>query len=247
MAKTSRQTKRTRRRTRRAGGLARRLLQLGALILLAAMAYAGWFWHEMRTWRPDEALYPEQGAVIASGASGIRFETLKATGAAFVYLELAPAGAPPDPGFRARLRAAKASGLKVGILQPFNPCLRADPQSARFTRMVARDPELLPAGLALTQLPDQCEPSVSGAAVMSEVLTLVNQMEMHAGQPVILKLGKAFETRFRLADALDRDIWLARDGFLPRYAQRPWLLWSANRQMVSEASAQPVEWVVVQR
>ncbi|MEO0698457.1 MAG: glycoside hydrolase family 25 protein, partial [Pseudomonadota bacterium] len=168
-------------------------------------------------------------------------------GADFVYLELATAGSPPDPGFRQRLRAAKEAGLKIGILQPFDPCLRADAQSARFTRMVARDPELLPTSLALTRLPDACEPRVSEAAVTSEVLTLVNQMEMHVGQPVILKLGEAFETRFRLADSLDRDVWLIRDRFRPRYTLRPWLLWSANRQLVSEASREPLEWVVVQK
>lgn len=243
MARTIGKTTRTKRR----GGLGRRLLQLLALMALIALVYAAWFWFEMRTWRPEETLYPEQGAVIATGTPGVRFETLKATGASFVYLELAPAGFPPDPGFRERLKAARASGLKVGVLQPFDPCLRADPQSARFTRIVARDPELLPAGLALTQLPDRCEPSVSGAAVTSEVLTLVNQMETHSGRPVILKLGQAFETRFRLADALDRDVWLVRDRFRPGYAQRPWLLWSANGQLVSEAANEPVEWVVVQR
>ena len=229
------------------GGLVRRLFQLGALIALLGLAYAAWFWFEMRSWRPDDALYPEQGAVIASGAQGVRFEVLKATGADFVYLELAPAGSPPDPGFRERLREAKQAGLKIGIIQPFDPCLRADVQSARFAKMVARDPELLPASLALTRLPDRCEPRVSEAAVTSEVLTLVNQMEMHAGQPVILKLEEGFETRFRLSNSLDRDIWLARDRLRPRYALRPWLLWSANSGFVSEASKEPLEWVVVQK
>ncbi|MDJ0979349.1 MAG: glycoside hydrolase family 25 protein [Erythrobacter sp.] len=236
------------RKSRQSGhGLARRLAQLAALAGLVALVFAGWFWFEMRTWRPDPELYPEQGAVVDSGVSGVRFETLKATGAAFVYLELGSARMPPDPGFRARLRAARDSGLKVGILQVFDPCQRADPQSALFTRMVARDLDLLPPAVALERLPKDCTPRVSQAAAKSEVLTLVNQIEMHSGQPVILKLGEAFEKRFQIAGALDRDLWLARDRLRPRYAQRPWLLWSANRQMVSQALAEPIEWVVVQR
>lgn len=237
----------TKKRRRSGNGLLRHLLQLAALIALVALVYAAWFWFDMRSWRPDSSLYPEQGAVIASGAPGVRFETLKATGADFVYLELAAAGAAPDPGFRERLRDAKTAGLKLGVVQPFDPCLRADPQSARFTLMVARDPDLLPPALALTQLPDRCDPRVSEAAVTSEVLTLVNQIEMHTGQPVIIKLGEAFERRFRIASALDRDLWLIRDRSRPRYAGRPWLLWSANSQLVNEAVAQPVEWVVVQK
>jgi len=229
------------------GGLIRRLFQLAAMMALGALIYSAWFWYDMRSWKPDEALYPEQGAAIPSGAAGVRFKTLKATGADFVYLELGPVAAPPDPGFREHMHAAKTAGLKVGILQPFDPCQRADPQSARFTRMVARDAELLPPAIALIRLPESCSERVSDAAVTSEVTTLVNQIEAHAGKPVILKLGKDFEARLRLADALDRDLWLSRDRSRPRYAQRPWLLWSANEQLVSEAMEQPIEWVVVQK
>jgi lysozyme len=225
----------------------RRLVQLVALIALLALVYAAWFWLEMRSWRPDEEAYPEQGAVIPARSGPVKFETLRATGADFVYLELAVSGAPPDPGFRDRMTLAGEAGLKVGVVQRFDPCQRADPQSALFTRMVARDPELLPPALALTALPDACEPGVSDSAMMSEVLTLVNQIELHTGQPVILKLAEAFEARFGMANALDRDLWLVRDRLRPRYAPRPWLLWSANSQLTSEAVGKPVEWVVVQR
>ncbi len=243
MAKGSRTTKRRKSK----GGWLRRLFQLAALIALCALIYSAWFWYEMRSWRPDEALYPEQGAVIAAGASNVRFETLKATGASFVYLELAQEGGAPDPGFRERLRAAKASGLKVGIMQAFDPCQRADPQSSRYTRMAARDPKLLPPVVQLARLPDSCETRVTDAAVTSEVTTLINQIEGHAGKPVILRLSAAFERRFRLAGSVDRDIWLESDRFRPDYAPRPWLLWSANSQLVSEASKEPIEWVVVQK
>ncbi len=209
--------------------------------------YCAWLWIDMRSWRPDDATYPEQGAVIVSGTPGVRFETLKATGADFVYLELGSADAAPDPGFRERFNAARAAGLKVGVVLPFNPCQRADPQSARFTRMVARDADLLPPALALMRMPDACDTPVSEAAVTSEVLTLVNQIEAHAGQSAILKLDETFEQTFGIAAALDRDLWLTRDRSPPRYAGRPWLLWSANSQLMSEAVSDPIEWVVVQR
>jgi len=235
------------RRKKRGGGPFVRLLHLGALIALVGIIYSAWFWIDMRSWRPDEGTYPEQGAQIATGSAGVRFETLKATGADFVYLELGGATAAPDPGFRERFGAAREAGLRVGIVHPFDPCLRADPQSARFTRMVARDEELLPPAIALIRMPDECDSPVSEAAVTSEVLTLVNQIEAHAGQPAIIKLGTEFEQAFRIAGSLDRDLWLMRDRSVPRYAGRPWLLWSANSQLVSEATGQPIEWVVVQR
>jgi len=223
------------------------LWQAFALGVLATILFSAWLWFDMQSWRPERSEYPEQGAVIASGASGTRFEALKAQGAQFVYLALAPEGAPPDPGFRERFERAKASGLKVGIVQPFDPCSRADPQSARFTRMVPRDDEMLPPALALIALPTTCNPQVSEAAVTSEVLTLINQIETHAGKPVILKLGQAFETKFRISSMVERDLWLMRDRSEPRYAPRPWLLWSANAGLQSAASPQPIEWVVIQK
>ncbi|WP_299194556.1 glycoside hydrolase family 25 protein [uncultured Erythrobacter sp.] len=223
------------------------LFRLVALAALVALGFAAWLWWDMRSWRPDAALYPEQGAVIASGASGTRFETLRAIGAGFVYLDLAATNGAPDPGFAARLQAALASGLKVGIIQPFDPCLRADEQSARFTRMVPRDGDLLPPAIALSRTATGCEPSVSDAAVESELLTLINQIEMHSGAPVILKVASEFEERHSTARSIGRDLWLVRDRARPDYAGRPWLLWSANSQLVSEASEEPIEWVVVQR
>ena len=113
--------------------------------------------------------------------------------------------------------------------------------------MVARDLSMLPPAIALIKMPSSCDPSVSDAAVTSEILTFVNQIELHAGQPVILKVGEACETRFAVSNALDRDLWLVRDRLRPRYAPRPWLLWTANGQLMSEAADEPLEWVVVQQ
>ncbi len=238
---------RSSRARRKGNSLSRWVLRFIALIALLAIGFSVWLWWDMRSWRPDIAHYPEQGAVIASGASGARFETLAAVGADFVYLELAGAAAVPDPGFASRLSAALASGMKVGIVQPFDPCLRADEQSARFTRMVPRNVQLLPPAIALRRTATGCEPAVSDAAVESELMTLVNQIELHAGKPVILKLGTEFESRHRTARSTARDLWLERDRAKPDYAGRPWLLWSANSQLMSEASKEPIEWVVVQK
>lgn len=221
--------------------------RLVALLALVGLGFLAWFWWDMRSWRPESAQYPEQGAVIASGSTGTQFETLKAIGAEFAYLELASATGAPDPGFAARLEAVRKAGLRVGIVQPFDPCLRADRQSARFTRMVPRDDALLPPAIALAHTAVECQPAVSDAAVESELMTLINQIEMHAGKPVILKLTREFEARHGTATSTARDLWLVRDRARPDYAGRPWLLWSANSQLMSEASQQPIEWVVVQR
>ena len=218
-----------------------------ALAVLVAVVFAGWFWWDMQSWRPSEEAYPEQGAVIASGAPDIKFETVKALGGDFVYLTLRGHGTKPDPAFATRLAKAQKAGIKVGVVFPFDPCAKADPQSERFSLMVPRDADLLPPAIGLSDVATQCEPAVRDAAVESELMTLVNQIEMHVGKQVILKLGPQFEARHGTAQALARDLWLERDRSRPDYAPRPWLLWSANSQLVSEASEEPIEWVVVQR
>ncbi len=238
---------RGRSRRKKGGSFRRWIFRLLALLALIAIAFAAWFWWDMRTWRPSEQLYPEQGAVVPSEIDGMNFQTLKAIGAQFAYLEMRPASRALDDDFASRFALANESGLEVGIVLRFDPCLRADPQSKRFTRMVPRSADLLPPAIELEQSGEACAEPVSDAAVESELLTLVNQVEMHAGKPVILKLGKAFEQRHRTANSIARDLWLTRDRARPDYAPRPWLLWSANSQLASEAAEEPLEWVVVQR
>ena len=218
-----------------------------ALAVLMAIAFAAWFWWDMREWRPSEETYPEQGAVIATRAPVTKFETIKALGGDFAYLQLGSHTAKPDPRFAQRLANARKAGVQVGVIYPFDPCAKADPQSSRFSLMIPRDADLLPPAIELVQIAEGCEPQVRDAAVESELMTLVNQVEMHAGKPVILKLGPEFQARHGTAGSLARDLWLMRDRARPDYAPRPWLLWSANSQLVSEASEDPIEWVVVQK
>lgn len=229
------------------GGAGRLLARLAALAVLIGGVFVVWLWWDMRSWRPDETTFPEQGAVIASNAGAVRFATVKAVGGAFAYLELPDEAGSPDPGFASRLAAARETGLKVGVIHVFDPCRSADEQSAFFSRMVPRDTGWLPPAIALTRLGDACPLPVSDAAVESELVTLINQIETHAGKPVILKLARSFQARHRSAQALERDLWLMRDRAQPDYAGRPWLLWSANSSLESEASEEPIEWAVVQK
>jgi lysozyme len=228
------------------------LWRFAALAALFAIAFAGWLWWDMREWRPDEVLYPEQGALIPASGGEVRFATLKAVGAQFVYLPLvagpaAGARGGVQGGFADRFARAREAGLQVGVMLEFDPCARADAQSGAFAQMVPRDGDLLPPAIGLARLADGCTPKVSDAAVESELMTLINQIETHAGKRVILKLAPAFQERHNTATALTRDLWLARDRARPDYAGRPWLLWSANSALVTEASEDPVEWVVVQK
>jgi lysozyme len=62
----------------------------------------------------------------------------------------------------------------------------------------------------------------------------------------VLKLAPGFEERYHIAARIERNLWLERDWLQPAYAGRPWTLWTANSQLRTAASDQPLRWVVLQ-
>ena len=217
-----------------------------ALLVLAAIGAWGWNWWVMRSWVPSSDLYPEQGAAISEHQGAVAFPTLRARGAQFVYLTASSGAGGQDSRFGDNLKSARAAGMKVGAVHAFDPCIPADEQSANFVTMVPRDERLLPPAIALYDTSDDCAEKVSDASVESELMTLINQVEMHSGKPVMLKVSERFEKRYRISAQLERGLWLSRDKIAPAYGGRPWLMWSASRSLVTQAAAEPVEWLVVQ-
>ncbi|MBT8427783.1 MAG: glycoside hydrolase family 25 protein [Erythrobacter sp.] len=221
------------------------IVKLALLLALIGGGYWLWLEYEQRGWRPDEAVYPDQGALIGEGDGAVDFEVLKGLGAGFVYLEASRGARGKDANFSRNLEAAREAGLQVGAVHLFDPCETADGQSANYVTIVPRDAELLPPAIRLTRTADQCFERVSEAAVQSELLTLVNQIESHTEAPVVLASGEEFERRYRPARRLERALWLDGDMSEPDYGGRPWTVWTANSAYASEAAEKPLRWLVV--
>lgn len=215
------------------------------LLVLAAIG-AGYAWHEGRSWRPDETLWPEQGAFVGASQGVVDFSTIAGLGAKFVYLEASDGAGGKDAGFAQNFARARGAGLEVGAAHRFDPCAVADGQSANFVTMVPRDAGLLPPAIILTRSAQDCPSRVSAAAVQSELTTLVNQIESHTGKPAILAPDEEFEETYATSRRFERQLWLSRSWFEPEYATRPWLMWTANRWYQTEAARAPLRWVVVQ-
>jgi lysozyme len=213
--------------------------------LLAALVGGAWLWWRLQHWTPDPAQYPDQGAEVSAADGAVRFATLKALGARFVYLDASDGAHSEDPDFAANLAAARKAGLKVGAVHRFDPCAMADGQSANFVVLVPRGRDLLPPAIALVRTADVCPTPVGEAAVESELMTLINQIESHSGRPAILQVSKRFEDRYGLASRIERNLWVVGTWRRPTYAGRPWLLWTANKALMTEASDSPLRWVVV--
>ena len=77
---------RRRRKSRLPKALSRAGKPVLVLLVVAAIG-ASYAWHEGRNWRPDEALWPDQGALIGAGDGAVDFDTIAGLGAKFVYLE----------------------------------------------------------------------------------------------------------------------------------------------------------------
>lgn len=227
-----------------------RRLSRGAMVLVLIVALAAvaglYAFEKARHWRPDERRFPDQGALVGEEQGPVSFATLKGLGARFVYLRASDGAGRQDRQFPAHLAAAREAGLEVGAVHAFDPCVPADGQSANFVTMVPRDRGLLPPAIAMTRLASDCPGNVSEAAVQSELMTLVNQIESHAGRAVILAPSEDFEDAYGIARRIDRNLWLTRDYREPAYGGRPWVMWTANPALATEAGEEPLAWVVVQ-
>ncbi len=218
---------------------------LGALALLALVG-AGWLWWHLKHWQPDRAGFPVQGVEIGDEDGAVDWAALKAIGADFAYLDASASAFARDPAFTLNLDRARAAKLQVGAVHRYDPCQPAEKQAANFVTVVPRDRKLLPPAIGLGALADECPVKVSDSAVVSELMTFLNQIESHTGKAALLKLSEDFEDRYRIAAAIDRNLWLERRRFAPDYAGRPWTMWTANPSLATEAGDEPVRWVVVQ-
>lgn len=235
---------------RRKGRAARRtgvgigLRVIGALMLIALVGGA-WGWWHLRHWTPQRDTFPTQGVEIGVNDGEVSWKSLKAVGADFAYIDASASAFARDPAFLTNFEAAKAAGMQVGALHRYDPCQPAGTQAANFVTTVPRDAALLPPAVDLDMEADNCPIKVSEARVESELMTFLNQVETHAGKPVILKVSPAFEARYHVVGKIDRNLWLVRDRFMPTYALRPWTLWTANSALANEVAPQGLRWVVV--
>lgn len=226
-------------------------LRIGAVLLLAGLIGGGWAWWHLHHWQPGREAYALQGVEVGSqdfgeGDGAVDWRAVKAIGADFAYIDASASAFARDSHFSANLEAARAAKLQVGAVHSYDPCQPAEKQAANFVTVVPRDAALLPPAVDLSRLGDDCPVKVTDAAIESELTTFLNQVETHAGKPAILKLAKGFEQRYHVAARIDRNLWLTRDRFEPDYGGRPWTLWTANEALETEASSDPLRWVVVQ-
>jgi len=216
-------------------------LWLVALLLVAAIVFA--IWWKLSHWKPEAADFPVQGVWLTGREGDVAIAGLPGDGASFVYATASRGGQSRNDRFAETVEAARKAGMQAGAVHVYDPCLRADLQSANFVTVVPRDGDLLAPAVVLTGSGEDCRPRVRPAELESELVVFLNQIEMHAARRAILAPSPAFEAEYGFGAKAERKLWLARDWLQPDYAGRPWTLWSANRALRIGAADTPVAWI----
>lgn len=221
-------------------------LRLFGAVWLLAMAIGAWGWWQVKHWRPERGAFPVQGVEVGTQDGLVDWGALKAIGANFAYIDASASAFARDGSFGRNLEDAKAAKVQIGALHRYDPCQPAERQAANFVTVVPRDAKMLPPAVELDMLGEECPSPVSDQSIESELTTFLNQIENHTGKAAILKITSRFQSRYRIAARIDRNLWLVRTRFEPDYAGRPWMLWTANGNLANEATKEGLRWVVVQ-
>lgn len=208
-----------------------------ALLALALNVYA-------RAWAPDREAYPMQGVAISSNDGAVDWGTLAANGVDFAYVRAAGGADFRDPMFADNWRGARAAGIRYGATLDFSLCRRASDQATRFVTTVPRDNAALPPVIRLALEPS-CPARPGRDGVLSELNTLVNLIESHAGKPVLLNPTEDFEASYDVASGINRTLWLDGNFFAPDHDARKWVMWTASDMRHIDGIDGPVRWVVV--
>lgn len=221
------------------GGL---LVRIGAgLAVGAALALALWLY--ARAWAPDRDHYPVQGVTVGSGDGVVDWGTLAAQGADFAYVRAATGGG-RDPAFAANWRGVRAAGMRYGPLVDFSLCRRPSDQATAFMTTVPRDNAALPPVIRLAFQPG-CTARPARDQLLSDLNTLVNLVESHAGKPVVLNVTEDFDKGYDVGAGINRTLWLDGNFFPPDYATKPWVMWTASDMRHIDGVDGPVRWNVV--
>ena len=213
------------------------------LLAVIAAIFAGALYLFALNWRPSPATYDMQGIDVSAANGAVDWAAVKAAGASFGYVTAA-SGTDRDPAFEDNWRGAASADLRRGALHAWSLCVPAADQANAFNTTVPEADDSLPPALSLDFVPG-CDARPDRAAVLADIGRFIAMVEAHSQRPIILLVSRAFESKYRVTEAIDRPIWSAQDFFAPDYAARPWRMWRASDMRRIDGVGGPVNWDVV--
>ena len=214
--------------------------------MLALLLFAYASWSTVTGWTPSRDEFSLQGIVVSEANGQPEWAELGATGVDFAYITASEGARHRDARFAANLEGAQQAGIRTGALHHFDICRLASEQAALFITTVPRSEQALPPTVQI-DFSESCKSRPNRAFIVSELATFVNQIEAHSGMPAILLLAEDFEQEYKVSSAIDRTVWLEGNWFLPDYAARPWVMWTASNIRRVDGIDGPVRWAVVRK
>ncbi|MCI4589684.1 glycoside hydrolase family 25 [Sphingobium sp. BYY-5] len=219
------------------------LVRIGAgLAVVVALGLALWLY--ACAWAPSRAQYPVQGVTVSADTGLVEWGTLAAQGTDFAYVRATYGTSQRDPAFAANWRGVRTAGMRYGALIEFSLCRQPSDQATAFMTTVPRDNAALPPVIRLAFDPG-CKVRPGRDQLLSDLNTLVNLIEGHAGKPALLNVSKDFDKSYDVGSGVNRTLWLDGNFFPPDYATRPWVMWTASDMRHIDGVDGPVRWNVV--
>lgn len=224
-----------------------RLLSVRLRIVLATIALfaavSGYFYWQMH-WRPDAGLWRMQGVALSPRNTPMDWPVLVRSDVRFVYLDAVGSGRGTGNFFTVNRADALAAGMHVGATFRLSTCRSIADQVTDFVRLVPRDTQALPP-LLFINLDKDCERRPTRALLLSEIGTLVSQLETHTGKTVIVGISDALEDEYHVAAAINRPLLLDSPRSTPDKESGPWALWLANDKLRINGAESSVDWLVL--
>jgi lysozyme len=220
----------------------KRISAAAAVVLVAVvLGCAAWAWAVQ--WRPSDA-YQIQGIDVSDAQGDIEWWTVHAAGADFAYVRATGGAAGRDMRFAQNWEALEKTRMRRGAMHLYSLCNLAVDQANNFNTTVPRTRDALPAVVEL-DFSDDCTARPETSVVLGELRHFLTMVEAHTGKPVLLKISRAFDSRYGVTAALNRPVWAVGNFFPPDYAARPWRMWQANDMRRIDGVEGPVHWDVV--
>lgn len=169
---------------------------------------------------------PARGVDVSHHQGVIDWERVRRDRIDFAYLKASEGSTFTDPRFVANATGARRAGLRVGGYHYFSLCSPGAPQAAHFADRLASAPaRTMPPAIDLELLGNCADPPPRDDLLL-EVRTFVAEVERRTGQRVVVYAYPDFESRYRIAEALERRLWVRRIGSTPPHGD--WWLWQRN-------------------
>ena len=212
------------------------------LVLAGAAAIAAWSF--ATGWAPSPRRYALQGLDLGELPPPVEWPTVRAAGADFAYLVATIGADRRDPEFEPNWAALPEAGMRRGAVHLYSLCRSAADQANAFNVVVPAAADALPAAVDLS-FRDDCAARPDRDVLVGEVRRFVTMVETHTGKPVLLRVSRAMEAKYRLTAAIERPVWAMAAAFPPAYAARPWRLWQATTIRRIGGIDGPVNWDVM--